>query len=205
MLSMKMKMITMVINKDNIESRLGDVLSKCPGGANNGFDHNFVMANTEAPLNFVCRVSFYCHRHLHSASASASASACCWPHEPGEPPPNGSLARVLHQPAWLPVLHWQLCPNRWEVIKHYSDDAKSMKMMKSAACEEKRERYTRSTAGSASKPKSSQIRSTNQTFPGDARLTLVMMEMLIENKCFSCVVRPGEVYKHTVVYKVGAK
>ena len=50
-------MLTMVINKDNIESRLGDVLSKCPGGANNGFDHNFVMANTEAPLNFVCRVS----------------------------------------------------------------------------------------------------------------------------------------------------
>ena len=57
MLTMKMKVITMVINKDNIESRLGDVLSKCPGGANNGFDHNFVMANTEAPLNFVCRVS----------------------------------------------------------------------------------------------------------------------------------------------------
>ena len=63
-MKMKMKMITMVINKDNIESRLGDVLSKCPGGANNGFDHNFVMANTEAPLNFVCRVSFHCHRHL---------------------------------------------------------------------------------------------------------------------------------------------
>merc|ERR1711936_1156922 len=34
-------------------TRLGDVLSKCPGGANNGFDHNFVMANTEAALNFV--------------------------------------------------------------------------------------------------------------------------------------------------------
>ena len=140
-----------------------------------------------------------------SSPASASASAWCWPYEPGEPPPNGTLAWVLHQPAWLPVLHWQLCPNWWEVIKDYSDDAKSMKMMKSTACEEKRERYTRSTADSASKPKSSQIRSTNQTFPGGARFTLVMMEMLIDNKCFSCVVRPGEVYKHTVVYKVGAK
>ena len=38
-------------------TRLGDVLAKCPGGENNGFDHNFVLANTEAPLNFVCRVS----------------------------------------------------------------------------------------------------------------------------------------------------
>ena len=35
--------------------RLGDVLEKCPGGANNGFDHNFVLANTEGELNFVCR------------------------------------------------------------------------------------------------------------------------------------------------------
>ena len=37
-------------------TRLGDVLSKCPGGDNNGFDHNFVLANTGGVLNFVCRV-----------------------------------------------------------------------------------------------------------------------------------------------------
>jgi len=36
--------------------RLGDVLDKCPGGDNNGFDHNFVLANTEGDINFVCRV-----------------------------------------------------------------------------------------------------------------------------------------------------
>jgi len=35
---------------------LGSVLPKCPGGDNNGFDHNFVLANTEGDLNFVCRV-----------------------------------------------------------------------------------------------------------------------------------------------------
>ena len=33
------------------------VLPNCPGGDNNGFDHNFVLANTEGPLNFVCRVN----------------------------------------------------------------------------------------------------------------------------------------------------
>jgi len=37
-------------------TRLGDVLDKCPGGDNNGFDHNFVLANTEGDINFVCRV-----------------------------------------------------------------------------------------------------------------------------------------------------
>ena len=37
-------------------TRLGDVLAKCPGGDNNGFDHNFVLANTGGHLNFVCRV-----------------------------------------------------------------------------------------------------------------------------------------------------
>jgi len=37
-------------------TRLGDVLPQCPGGDNNGFDHNFVLANTEGKLNFVCRV-----------------------------------------------------------------------------------------------------------------------------------------------------
>ena len=35
---------------------LGSVLPKCPGGDNNGYDHNFVLANTEGDLNFVCRV-----------------------------------------------------------------------------------------------------------------------------------------------------
>ena len=35
---------------------LGSVLPKCPGGDNNGFDHNFVLANTEGDLNFVCRL-----------------------------------------------------------------------------------------------------------------------------------------------------
>ena len=38
-------------------ARLGDVLAKCPGGDNNGFDHNFALANTEGKLNFFCRVS----------------------------------------------------------------------------------------------------------------------------------------------------
>lgn len=37
-------------------TRLGDVLDKCPGGNNNGFDHNFALANTEGDVNFVCRV-----------------------------------------------------------------------------------------------------------------------------------------------------
>ena len=32
------------------------MLPKCPGGDNNGFDHNFVLANTEGELNFACRV-----------------------------------------------------------------------------------------------------------------------------------------------------
>ena len=35
---------------------LGDALPQCPGGDNNGFDHNFVLANTESDHNFVCRV-----------------------------------------------------------------------------------------------------------------------------------------------------
>jgi len=37
-------------------TRLGDVLDKCPGGANNGFDHNFALAATEGDINFACRV-----------------------------------------------------------------------------------------------------------------------------------------------------
>jgi len=37
-------------------TRLGDVLEKCPGGNNNGFDHNFALSNTEGDVNFVCRV-----------------------------------------------------------------------------------------------------------------------------------------------------
>jgi hypothetical protein len=35
--------------------RLGDVLGQCPGGENNGFDHNFVIAGTAGQLNMVCR------------------------------------------------------------------------------------------------------------------------------------------------------
>ena len=31
-------------------------MPQCPGGDNNGFDHNFVLSNTEGKLNFVCRV-----------------------------------------------------------------------------------------------------------------------------------------------------
>ena len=31
-------------------------MAQCPGGDNNGFDHNFVLSNTEGKLNFVCRV-----------------------------------------------------------------------------------------------------------------------------------------------------
>ena len=97
--------------------------------------------------------------------------------ETGDPPPNGSVAWVLHPPAWLPVLHWKLCPNWWEVINGYSDDEKSMTLMKSAACEGGRERYTRSTADSPLKSKSYQIQSTNKAFPGlDFRNLLIFVE-----------------------------
>jgi len=36
-------------------TRLGDVLSNCPGGDNNGFDHNFVVHGDDK-LNKVCRI-----------------------------------------------------------------------------------------------------------------------------------------------------
>jgi len=38
------------------KTRLGDVLPNCPGGDNNGFDHNFVVSG-ERDINLVCRVS----------------------------------------------------------------------------------------------------------------------------------------------------
>jgi len=37
-------------------TRLGDVLGKCPGGDNNGFDHNFVVTADSSDLNKVCRI-----------------------------------------------------------------------------------------------------------------------------------------------------
>ncbi|XP_023336109.1 aldose 1-epimerase [Eurytemora carolleeae] len=37
-------------------TRLGDVLPSCPGGDNNGFDHNFVVSGDSHQLNLVCRV-----------------------------------------------------------------------------------------------------------------------------------------------------
>ena len=37
-------------------TRLAEALPRCPGGENNGFDHNFVLANTEGGLNFAVRV-----------------------------------------------------------------------------------------------------------------------------------------------------
>jgi len=36
-------------------TRLGDVLPSCPGGDNNGFDHNYVVPGTDQ-LNLVCRI-----------------------------------------------------------------------------------------------------------------------------------------------------
>merc|ERR1711860_405931 len=36
-------------------TRLGDILPKCPGGENNGFDHNFLVPGSDR-LNLVCRV-----------------------------------------------------------------------------------------------------------------------------------------------------
>jgi len=36
-------------------TRLGDVLAKCPGGDNNGFDHNFAVSGHK-DVNIVCRV-----------------------------------------------------------------------------------------------------------------------------------------------------
>jgi len=37
-------------------TRLGDVLGSCPGGENNGFDHNFVVAGPAGQINMVSRV-----------------------------------------------------------------------------------------------------------------------------------------------------
>ena len=35
--------------------RLGEVLGECPGGENNGFDHNFVVSGPAGQTNMVCR------------------------------------------------------------------------------------------------------------------------------------------------------
>ena len=43
--------------------RLGDVLASCPGGNNNGFDHNFVVSG-DRDLNIVCR--YLSVRSVHS-------------------------------------------------------------------------------------------------------------------------------------------
>ena len=56
MMMMMMMMIMMMILLSRTATRLGEVLGQCPGGDNNGFDHNFVLSNTEGKLNFVCRV-----------------------------------------------------------------------------------------------------------------------------------------------------
>ena len=78
---------------------LGPVLPKCPGGDNNGFDHNFVLANTEGELNFACRVE-------HPPSGEDGVKVQSYKGVCGR-----SVAGVLHRPARGPVLHWQLCPH----------------------------------------------------------------------------------------------
>jgi len=121
-------------------TRLGDVLSKCPGGANNGFDHNFVMANTEAPLNFVCRVTH---------------------------PPTGR---------WLECFTNQ--PGCQFYTGNFVPTDESLRG-KEGAIYKKHGGFCLET----------------QKFP----------DSINQPNFPSCVVRPGEVYKHTVVYKVGAK
>jgi len=120
-------------------TRLGDVLPKCPGGNNNGFDHNFVLSNTEGELNFVCRVS--------------------------HPPSKRWLECYTDQPG-VQFYTGNFIPQ---------DDSLKGK-------------------GEAVYKKHGGFCLETQKFPDS-----------INQPSFpSCVVRPGQRYEHTVVYKVGA-
>jgi len=121
-------------------TRLGDVLDKCPGGDNNGFDHNFVLSNTEGDLNFVCRLD-----HIPSGRWLE-----CYTDQPGVQfytgnfiPQNDSLTG------------------------------------KDGAVYRKHGGFCLET----------------QKFP----------DSINQPNFPTCVVRPGDSYKHTVVYKVGSK
>jgi len=120
-------------------TRLGDVLPKCPGGANNGFDHNFALSNTEGNLNFVCR--------------------------------------VVHEPTgrWLECFTDQ--PGVQFYTGNFIPQDESLKG-KGGSLYQKHGGFCLET----------------QKFPDS-----------INQPSFpSCVVRPGQRYEHTVVYKVGA-
>jgi len=121
-------------------TRLGDALPRCPGGDNNGFDHNYVLANTEGPLNFVCRL---------------------------EHPGSGR---------WLECLTDQPGCQFYTANFVPTDDSL---VGKGGAVYRKHGGFCLET----------------QKFPDS-----------INQPAFpSCVVRPGEVYRHSVVYRVGAK
>jgi len=120
-------------------TRLGDVLSKCPGGDNNGFDHNFVLSNTEGDVNFVCRVD-------HPSSGRWLE---CFTNQPGVQFYTGNF---------IPT-----------------DESLKGKM---GAIYKKHGGFCLET----------------QKFPDS-----------INHPNFpSCVVRPGEHYNHTVIYKLGS-
>jgi len=121
-------------------TRLGDVLPLCPGGENNGFDHNFVLANTEGTLNFVCRVT-------HPGGLSLE----CYTDQPGVQFYTGNF---------IP-----------------SDDSLCLK-----------------GKGGVTYKKHAGFCLETQKFPDS-----------INQPGFpSSVVRPGESYRHTVVYRVGS-
>jgi len=117
---------------------LGQVLPRCPGGDNNGFDHNFVLANTEAELNFVCRVE-------HPESGRWLE---CFTNQPGVQFYTGNF---------IPT----------------NDSLKG----KEGAVYRKHGGFCLET----------------QKFP----------DSINQPKFPSCVIRPGEVYSHRVVYKFG--
>jgi len=121
-------------------TRLGDVLEKCPGGANNGFDHNFVLANTEGELNFVCRVDH---------------------------PPSGRWLECFTDQPGVQFYTGNFIP---------TDDSLTGK---EGAVYRKHGGFCLET----------------QKFP----------DSINQSNFPSCVVRPGDQYKHTVVYKFGLK
>jgi len=123
-----------------IPTRLGDVLDKCPGGENNGFDHNFVLANTEGRVNFVCRVE-------HPVSGRWLE---CFTNQPGVQFYTGNFIPTDDS----------LTGKEGAVYRKHG-----------GFCLE-----TQKFPDSINQP----------TFP-------------------SCVVRPGDRYQHTVIYKFGSK
>lgn len=120
-------------------TRLGDVLDKCPGGENNGFDHNFALANTEGGLNFVCRM---------------------------EHPPSGRWLECFTDQPGVQFYTGNFIPN---------NDSLTGK-------------------GGANYRRHGGFCLETQKFP----------DSINQPNFPSCVVRPGDRYEHTVVYKVGS-